>query len=106
MARGRLTRRLDAPSSSNRIAGDQTAVAQAAAIPRAQVALAWVVLQPGVSAPIIGGTKSNHLDEAIDALSVRLTSEDCAALECHYVPHPASFFREAQSPVRGDLVSV
>jgi len=126
LARGRLTRPWDAPSSSNRVASDQTAVrlysrteaedknvidavgvvAEAAAIPRAQVALAWLLRQPGVSAPIIGATQSNHLDEAISALSVRLTSEDCAALECHYVPHAASFFREAQSPARGDLVGV
>jgi len=126
MARGRLTRRWDAPSSSNRVASDQTAmrlysrtetddknvvdavglVAEAAAVPRAQVALAWLLMQPGVTAPIIGATKTDHLDDAINALSVRLTLDDCTTLESHYVPHAVSFFRETQSLVRGDLISV
>jgi 1-deoxyxylulose-5-phosphate synthase len=57
-------------------------------IPAAQVALAWLWQQPGVVAPIIGATRLEHLDEAIDALGVRLTPEECQRLEAPYVPHP------------------
>jgi 1-deoxyxylulose-5-phosphate synthase len=57
-------------------------------VSRAQVALAWVVQKPFVTAPIIGATKHHHLDDAIAALSLNLTSEETASLEESYVPHP------------------
>jgi aryl-alcohol dehydrogenase-like predicted oxidoreductase len=57
-------------------------------LPRAQVALAWLLQKPGVTAPIIGATKPHHLEDAIAALSVKLSGEDVAALEEPYVPHP------------------
>jgi aryl-alcohol dehydrogenase-like predicted oxidoreductase len=52
-----------------------------------QVALAWVLSRPGVAAPIVGASKLQHLDEAVDALEVKLTPEDCAYLEELYQPH-------------------
>ncbi|HET9579472.1 MAG TPA: aldo/keto reductase [Usitatibacter sp.] len=55
--------------------------------PRAQVALAWVLSNPVVTAPIIGVSKPGHLDDAIGALSIRLSAEDKAALEEPYVAH-------------------
>lgn len=67
------------------------AVAQVAAergVPRAQVALAWPLQKQGVTAPIIGATKPHHLEDAVAAVSVRLTPEEIARLEEHYVPHP------------------
>lgn len=57
-------------------------------VSRAQVALAWVVQKPFVTGPIIGATKPHHLDDAVAALSLNLTSEETASLEESYVPHP------------------
>jgi aryl-alcohol dehydrogenase (NADP+) len=54
----------------------------------AQVALAWLLQQPGVTAPIIGASKLDHLDEAIGALSLKLEPEECQYLEETYAAHP------------------
>jgi 1-deoxyxylulose-5-phosphate synthase len=54
----------------------------------AQTALAWMLGKPGVVAPIIGASKPQHLQDAIDALNVSLTEEDVKALEELYEPHP------------------
>ncbi len=108
MARGRLTR--DWRERSEREETDEVgkrlyaaavdadravidAVAQVAAargVPRAQVALAWVAQQPGVTAPIIGASREGHLGDAVAALDLHLTAEELAALEAPYVPHPVS----------------
>jgi len=56
-------------------------------VPAAQVALAWLLAQPGVSAPIIGATKPHHLSDAIAALDLTLTSEELQALAAPYLPH-------------------
>ena len=53
-----------------------------------QVALAWVLRQPGVTAPIIGASKMEHLDEAISALDVTLSDDEVKALEKPYRPKP------------------
>jgi aryl-alcohol dehydrogenase-like predicted oxidoreductase len=63
-------------------------VAARRGIPMAHVSLAWLLAQPGMTAPIIGVTKMEQLDEAIGALDVTLTDKEVAALEAHYVPHP------------------
>ena len=63
-------------------------VAGEAGIPRAQIALAWMLQKPGITAPIIGATKMSHLDDAVAALDVELSSEQVARLEEPYVPHP------------------
>ncbi|AHV95385.1 aldo/keto reductase [Paenibacillus sabinae] len=57
-------------------------------IPRAQVALAWVLQKEPVTAPIIGATKPHHLEDAAAALSVKLDADEMASLEEPYVPHP------------------
>ena len=62
-------------------------VAAARGVPRAQVALAWVLAKPVVTAPIVGATKLQHLDDAVAALSLKLTAEEIAQLEAPYVPH-------------------
>jgi 1-deoxyxylulose-5-phosphate synthase len=54
----------------------------------AQVALAWLLRQPEVTAPIIGASKTLHLEEAITALDITLNDEDCTYLEEGYQPHP------------------
>ena len=54
----------------------------------AQIALAWLLHQPGVAAPIIGATKLPHLEQAVKALEIELRQEDLEHLEEPYVPHP------------------
>ncbi|WP_287028614.1 aldo/keto reductase [Pseudomonas sp. UBA6310] len=105
MARGRLTRPWN--ETSERAESDQfgkslyahtaeadrkvieavAAVAAARGVPPAQVALAWVLAKPGVSAPIIGASKPQHLPDALAALQLTLSEEEIAQLEAPYVPH-------------------
>ncbi|HEX4150756.1 MAG TPA: aldo/keto reductase [Steroidobacteraceae bacterium] len=66
------------------------AVASSRGVPRAQVALAWLIQKPGVTAPIIGAAKPQHLDDAIAALELELTDVELAQLESPYVPHAVS----------------
>lgn len=106
MARGRLTR--DWEESSSRSETDQiikklytktaeadrrvvervAEVAQKRGVPRARVALAWLLQKPVVTAPIIGASKPHHLEDAMAALSLGLTEDEITALEEPYVPHP------------------
>lgn len=67
-------------------------VAAARSIPMAQVSLAWVLAKQEVSAPIVGASKSPHLDDAIAALEIMLSSDEVAALERDYLPHPVTGF--------------
>jgi aryl-alcohol dehydrogenase-like predicted oxidoreductase len=110
LARGRLTR--DWGESSNRMETDEvgkklyanveetdrkivelvTEIAAERGVPRAQVALAWMLQKPVITSPIIGASKPHHLDDAIAALSLNLTSEEIAALEEPYMPHPVAGF--------------
>jgi aryl-alcohol dehydrogenase-like predicted oxidoreductase len=69
------------------VAARVTEVASRLGVPNAQVALAWVLAQPGITSPIIGATKMHHLDDAVAALNVRLSDEDLAALSEPYQPH-------------------
>ena len=100
--RGRLTRPWDATSARSETDEfgktlyrdeDRTiveAVAGVAAdrgVSPAQVALAWMLSKPGISAPIIGATKMAHLDDAIAAVDVELTSDEIGRLEAPYAPH-------------------
>ncbi|MBU6297613.1 MAG: aldo/keto reductase [Alphaproteobacteria bacterium] len=63
-------------------------VAKARGVPRAQVALAWLMQKSVVTAPIVGASKPRHLEDAVAALSLTLTAEELAKLEAPYVPHP------------------
>ncbi|OWA37742.1 alcohol dehydrogenase [Saccharibacillus sp. O16] len=105
LARGRLTRDWEESSkrSENDAFGrtlyDQTEaadrrvveavakVAEERGVPRAQIALAWVLQKSAVTAPIVGATKPHHLDDAVAALSILLTDEEIRRLEEPYVPH-------------------
>jgi 1-deoxyxylulose-5-phosphate synthase len=62
-------------------------VAAARGIPRAQVALAWLLAKPVITAPIVGATKLQHLDDALASVRVRLSEDEMALLEEPYVPH-------------------
>jgi aryl-alcohol dehydrogenase-like predicted oxidoreductase len=64
------------------------AVAGERGVPPAQVALAWLLGRPAVSAPIVGATKLGHLDDAVAAVDLSLSQEEVARLEAPYRPHP------------------
>lgn len=110
LARGRLTRDFDETSErqqadvfgatlyaatvdsdreTTRRVGD---VAAARGVPRAQIALAWVLAKDVVTAPIVGASKVTHVDDAVAALSLDLTADEVANLESAYVPHPVVGF--------------
>src|SRR5689334_1434869 len=63
-------------------------VAAARGVPPAQVALAWLLQKPGVTAPIVGATKLEHLEDAMAAAEIELSDDQVARLEETYVPHP------------------
>jgi aryl-alcohol dehydrogenase-like predicted oxidoreductase len=104
-ARGRLTRNWDYSSvrtetdeafgrlfakteEADRKVIDRVAqVAAARGIPRAQVALAWLLAKPIVTAPIVGATKLEHLDDAVASVTLRLSDDEITALEEPYIPH-------------------
>jgi aryl-alcohol dehydrogenase-like predicted oxidoreductase len=67
-------------------------IADARGVSMAQVALAWVLKNPVVSAPIIGATKPHHLTDAVAALDIRLTDDEVTALEEHYTPRLPTYF--------------
>ena len=67
-------------------------LAQARGVSMAQIALAWVLRNPLVSAPIVGATKPHHLTEAVAALDIRLTDDEAIALEKPYVQYGPSWY--------------
>ena len=67
-------------------------IAEQRGVSMAQVALAWVLRNPGVSAPIVGATKPHHLQEADDALNIDLTDDEVRTLEEPYVQQGPSWF--------------
>ncbi|MBC8187223.1 MAG: aldo/keto reductase [Proteobacteria bacterium] len=70
-------------------------IAKERELPPAQIALAWMLAKPFVTAPIIGATKLSHLDDAISALDVVLSEQEIARLESPYAPHPVKGMRTA-----------
>ena len=86
---------LDPPNKFIRVGLGETAstlnfpaqVAAARGIPRARVALAWLLAKPVITAPIVGATKLQHLDDALASVSVKLSEEEIASLEEPYAPH-------------------
>jgi aryl-alcohol dehydrogenase-like predicted oxidoreductase len=63
-------------------------VAAERGVPAAQIALAWLLHKPGVTAPIVGATKLGHLEDALAAERLTLSDEEIARLEELYAPHP------------------
>jgi 1-deoxyxylulose-5-phosphate synthase len=110
LARGRLTRAWDETSerqdtdefgktlyvqseeADRKIVEQVAATARARGVPQAQVAMAWLLQKKGITSPIIGASKPAHLTDAVAALSLKLTSEEIAALEAPYVPHAVAGF--------------
>lgn len=73
---------------ADRIIGRVGEVAEERGVTRAQVALAWLLSRPGVTAPIVGATKMEHLEEALGAAEVELGEDEVARLEEPYPPRP------------------
>jgi aryl-alcohol dehydrogenase-like predicted oxidoreductase len=69
------------------------AIAGKRGVPAAQIALAWVLAKPYVTAPIVGATKPQHLEDAIAALGLRLAADEMRELEAPYVPHATAGFQ-------------
>lgn len=79
----------DATADADQLVIDRVAeLAERHGVARAQVALAWILRKAPVSAPIVGASRGNYLDEAVSAFDVQLTDEDITYLEEKYVPHP------------------
>ena len=112
LARGRLTRPWQAENTKRfetdefgkslygKTAEDDRAVvdrlgqlSEQRGVPRAQIALAWMLSKSAITAPIVGATKPNHLSDAAAAVSLRLTPEEIAALEEPYAAHPVLGFK-------------
>ncbi|MFL5129229.1 MAG: aldo/keto reductase [Microvirga sp.] len=110
LARGRLTRDWDETSARSetdefgkslyaktaeadrRVVERVAEIAARRGVPRAQVALAWLLHKPVVTAPIVGASKPQHLEDAVAAMSLTLSPEEIAALEEPYVPHALAGF--------------
>jgi 1-deoxyxylulose-5-phosphate synthase len=110
LARGRLTRDWDATTrrsetdrfggalyqqaaeSDRKIVEAVAAVADERGVSRAQVALAWLLGQPAVTAPIVGVTRPEHLTDAVAAVDLRLGDDELRRLEEHYVAHTPEGF--------------
>lgn len=101
--RGETTRRLETDQfgksmysrteeADHKVVDQLGKLAEERGLPRAQMALAWLLAKPGVTAPIVGASKPHQLEDAVAALSVRLTPEEIAALEEPYIPHPVLGF--------------
>jgi aryl-alcohol dehydrogenase-like predicted oxidoreductase len=107
LARGKLARPWDAETTkrsdsdgfgktlySKTVEADKRVVdrlgelAEARGVARAQIALAWLLTKPAITAPIVGATKLHHLEDAVAAVSLKLTADEVASLEEPYVPHP------------------
>ncbi|AMA53170.1 aldo/keto reductase [Bacillus inaquosorum] len=79
----------DATADADRLVVERlAAIAEKHGVSRTHIAIAWLLQKEPVTAPIIGATKMSHLEDAVRALSVKLTSEEIALLEEPYVPHP------------------
>lgn len=79
-------------SSDFDIVNRLTEIASVKGLPNAQVALAWMLSKPAVTAPIIGASKPGHLEDAVAALTVKLSDEEIKSLEELYQPHPVLGF--------------
>jgi aryl-alcohol dehydrogenase (NADP+) len=74
--------------ADNRVVDCVEQVAHNRGVPPAQIALAWLLHKPGITAPIIGASKPLHLEDAAAAVELKLSSEEISTLESVYVPHP------------------
>jgi aryl-alcohol dehydrogenase-like predicted oxidoreductase len=79
-------------ANDEKVVNRLTEVAAKRGVPQAQVALAWLLAKPAVTAPIVGATKPHHLEDAAAAVTLKLTPEEIKSLEELYAPHPVLGF--------------
>jgi 1-deoxyxylulose-5-phosphate synthase len=82
------TKKLYTQEADDRVVDCVEQVAKGRGVPPAQVALAWLLQKPGVTAPIVGASKPHHLQDAVAALGVKLKQQEIEQLEAVYAPHP------------------
>ncbi len=97
MARDRFNRRAD-----EAVIDAVAAVAASRGVAPAEIAVAWLLAQPGVSAPIVGATKASHLEDSVKAIDTRLSAEEIARLQGVYETQPPlpPYFRPVPPPKR------
>lgn len=83
----------DTEEADAKIAERVAKIAEDHDVPRAQIALAWVLNKPVVTAPIIGASRAGHLEDAIAALDITLSIDEIAELEMAYQPHQATGYK-------------
>jgi 1-deoxyxylulose-5-phosphate synthase len=81
------------PASDKLVVDRLEALAKKRALPMAQLAMAWLLARPGVTSPIIGATKAQHLTDAVAALEVKLSVEEIQTLDELYAPHAVAGFQ-------------
>jgi 1-deoxyxylulose-5-phosphate synthase len=82
------TKKLYTHEADDRVVDCVEQAARDRGLPPAQIALAWLLHKPGITAPIVGASKPHHLKDAVAALAVKLTPQEISQLESVYVPHP------------------
>jgi aryl-alcohol dehydrogenase-like predicted oxidoreductase len=82
-----IQRRAQAPDADRTVVERVGEIARAHGVPMSSVSLAWMLTKPMITAPIVGATKLAHLDEAVQAVDLKLTAEEIVSLEAPYVPH-------------------
>ena len=110
LARGRLVRDLDDKTARSqnddfanilygataeadlRVVEVVARIAAQRQVSRAQIALAWMLSKPAITAPIVGASKMQHLEDAVAAVELHLTAEELVALEAPYIPHAVAGF--------------
>ena len=80
----------DPEHADEKVVNAVLSLAKARGVPPAQIALAWLLHKPGVTAPIVGPSKPAHLIDIVPAVDLKLSAEEIAGLEEHYVPHAVS----------------
>jgi aryl-alcohol dehydrogenase-like predicted oxidoreductase len=78
--------------ADQRVLAEVDKLAKTRNLPHAQIALAWLLQNDAVTAPIVGATNMEHLETAVGALGVRLSREEVTALEAPYIAHPIAGF--------------
>ena len=81
------TKKLYTQEADDRVVDGVAQVAKTRGVPPPQIALAWLLHKTEVSAPIVGASKPHHLQDAVAAVKVKLTTQEIAQLESTYVPH-------------------
>lgn len=73
--------------ADKKVVNSVTKISETRGVPNAQISLAWLLSKPAVTSPIVGASKQSHIEDAVAALSIKLTDEEIQMLEENYIPH-------------------